>query len=89
MNDYKEEGIKIRELSKQLVLQYMRSEYECCSTGGGIRQREIGRNCGLEWGDKEKSTASNQNYWTVALLQELKEENLVQQDIDSKKWRLT
>lgn len=42
----------------------------------------------MDWGEKQNDTSTNQQYWIVALLRELAEENKIQRDNTNKKWRL-
>ncbi|MBY8380047.1 hypothetical protein KXZ64_15735 [Klebsiella pneumoniae] len=56
--------------------------------GKGIKQSEVFRLCGFDWGAKPKATSSNQQYWVVALLRELEEDGLVEQIKESGPWRL-
>ena len=58
----------------------MHNNYSCSKAGKGIKQAEIFRECGLDWGSLENATSSNQQYWIVALLRELEKENMVERD---------
>lgn len=53
-----------------------------------MRQAEIFRACGFDWGECEKATSSNQQHWVVALLRELEAEGPVEQVFQSGPWRL-
>ena len=86
--DYKDVGKKIREMAKKNVIEFLSSMPECDHNGEGLRQADISRMCGLEWGTYENTTASQQQFWIAGLLRELEKENLVQRDIDTRKWRL-
>lgn len=88
MIEFKEQGAKIREASKLLVLDYLQHNSSASPTGPGIKQSEICRECGLDWGDYPKATSTNQQYWTVALLKELEVAGRVQQVHASGPWRL-
>lgn len=66
----------------------MQNDFDCCSNSEGLKQSVIFRKCGLDWGNYDNATSSNQQYWIVALLRELEKEGKVQRDPDSKKWRL-
>lgn len=86
--DYKQEGNKLRLEFKNLIYNFMKNSSNCQNFSEGLRQSEIFRNCGMDWGEKQNATSSNQQYWIVALLRELEEENKTQRDNINKKWRL-
>jgi len=44
--------------------------------------------CGFDWGEYEKATSSNQQYWVVALVRELENEGEIERDPSTKHWRL-
>ena len=81
-------GEKIREQAKDLVLSYMKSNPNCTRYGKGLRQAELFRLCGFDWGDYEKAESPRQQYWIVGLLRTLENEGFTQRDSVSKKWRL-
>jgi hypothetical protein len=89
MKKYIFQGESIRAQAKALVIDYMEHVPDCRSNSEGQKQSEIIKACGLDWGNKEKATASNQQYWGVALLRELEEQGLVEQITESGPWRLT
>jgi len=86
--NYENEGAAIREQSKKLVLSFMRNSPECIPCNKGLRQAEIFRECGFDWGDFPNAETTKQQYWIVALLRELETEGTVQRDSDTKYWRL-
>ena len=86
--NFKNEGEILRQNFKKLVLDFMMSKEVCSSFNEGMKQSEIFRECGMDWGEKESCTSSNQQYWVVAILRELEEEGKVQRDLETKKWRL-
>lgn len=86
--DYKQEGNKLRAEFKNLIYNFMKNSSDCQNFSEGLRQSEIFRSCGMDWGEKQNATSSNQQYWIVALLRELEEENKIQRDNTNKKWRL-
>lgn len=88
MTPYEKNGIALRILAKNLILDYMRHMPQCENTSNGMKQSDIFRACGLDWGYYENATSSNQQYWIVALLRELEAENEVQRDKQTKLWRL-
>lgn len=81
-------GEKIREQSKNIVLDYMKLTDDCARCGKGLRQAELFRVCGFDWGDYEKAETARQQYWVVGLLRTLEREGAIQRDNVSKKWRL-
>ena len=86
--DYKQEGNKLRLEFKNLIYNFMKNSSDCQNFSEGLRQSEIFRSCGMDWGERQNATSSNQQYWIVALLRELEEENKIQRDNTNKKWRL-
>lgn len=86
--NYVSKGTKLRLAIKELVLDYMKNSPDCAVYADGLKQAEIFRQCGLDWGEYPNATSSNQQYWIVALLRELESEGKVQRDVDSKKWRI-
>ena len=80
-------GSSLREFAKLLVKNFFISDPRCAPAQAGVRTAEIFRLCGLDWGDKPRATSSNQQYWLVAILQELAEENLIERLDDSGPWR--
>lgn len=85
---YLSKGTELRNAFKALVYDYMLHQNDCSQNELGQRQAEIFRACGLDWGEKENATSSNQQYWLVALLRELESEDKIVRDPDSKKWRI-
>ena len=88
MEKFKTRGKDLREQAKTIVFDFMASHPECQPSSKGLKQAEIFRLCGFDWGRKEKATSSNQQYWVVALLRELAEENRVEQVFESGPWRI-
>lgn len=88
MNNYKNEGEILRLKIREVVFNFMKSTPECSFNADGLKQSEIFRECGLDWGTYENATSSNQQYWIVGLLRDLEKDNLVQKDMQTKKWRL-
>ncbi|ELB2043651.1 hypothetical protein AB0533_003739 [Vibrio parahaemolyticus] len=88
MLSYSERGEKIRLLVKELVFEFMSSSPSCQPNMDGLKQAEIFRECGLDWGGYPKATSSNQQYWVAAAIQELKSEGKVERVFDSGPWRL-
>ena len=88
MSSFKEQGNEIRRCAKQLVLDFMSSSGRCGVSGSGVRQAEIFRECGFDWGDHEKAESTRQQFWIVGLLKQLEMENRVEQVTSSSLWRL-
>ena len=86
--NYVSKGTELRLAIKELVFDYMKNSPDCAVYADGLKQAEIFRQCGLDWGEYPNATLSNQQYWIVALLRELESEGKVQRDVDSKKWRI-
>lgn len=86
--DYFKDGEQLRYQIKNLVYSFMKDSNSCKNTSEGMKQAEIFRECGLDWGTYDNATSSNQQYWLVALLRQLEAENKLQRDPVSKKWRL-
>ena len=86
--NYVSKGTELRLAIKELVFDYMKNSPDCAVYADGLKQAEIFRQCGVDWGEYPNPTSSNQQYWIVALLRELESEGKVQRDVDSKKWRI-
>jgi hypothetical protein len=83
------QGCALRELAKRIVTGFMATQPDCRKAGRGMKQSEIFRACGFDWGQQHRSTSSNQQYWLVALLRSLEQEGAVEQVGESGPWRLT
>jgi hypothetical protein len=88
MSEFENKGKEIRELCKTLVLDFMQVSAECQPRSSGMRQSQIFRNCGLDWGSYSKVTSSQQQFWIVAILSQLKRDGKVEQISESGPWRL-
>ena len=88
MESFSARGNDLRSQAKTLVLEFMRSSSHCQPGGEGMRLAPIFRACGFDWGDREKATSSNQQYWVVALMRELEAEGKVERVSESGPWRL-
>lgn len=86
--NYVSKGTELRLAIKELVFDYMKNSPDCAVYADGLKQAEIFRQCGLDWGEYPNATSSNQQYWIVAMLRELESEGKAQRDVDSKKWRI-
>lgn len=86
--NYVSKGTELRIAIKELVFDYIKNSPDCAVYADGLKQAEIFRQCGLDWGEYPNATSSNQQYWIVALLRELEAEGKIQRDIGSKKWRI-
>jgi hypothetical protein len=85
---FRDRGAKLRAEARTLVVEYMNSDARCRRGGEGIRTAEIFRRLGLGWFDQPTSTASQQQFWLVALLRELEAEKMIERLPESCPWRL-
>lgn len=88
MESFKDRGTQIKATASALVYDYMRASDLCQAGRAGMRLSEIFRACGFDWGDREKATSSNQQYWVVALMRQLEAEGKVERVSPSGPWRL-
>ena len=88
MDNHLSAGTQLRNETKALVYDYMKNTAECAPYAEGVKQAEIFRACGLDWGEYPNATSSNQQYWIVALLRELESEGKVKRNPVTKKWTL-
>ena len=88
MQAFKDRGNAIRVQAKALVLEYMQATSDCQTGREGMKLAPIFRGCGFDWGEYEKATSSNQQYWVVALVRELEAEGKVERVSSSGPWRL-
>jgi hypothetical protein len=89
MSTFSDRGNEIRQAAKALVLEFLSSHPNAHPQSSGIRQAEVFRACGFDWGTYPKATSSNQQYWIVALLKELEVAGEVIQVSESGPWRLS
>lgn len=78
MKEFEKRGAQIRAEAKALVYEYMQASDLCQPGREGVRLSPIFRACGFDWGEYEKATSSNQQYWVVALMRELEAEGKVE-----------
>ena len=81
-------GEEVRNQCKILVLEFMLNSKECQKGSVGMKQSQIFKNCGLDWGNYPLVTSSQQHYWIVAILSELNKEGKVERVTESGPWRL-
>jgi hypothetical protein len=89
MTVFETRGKQIRNLCKMLVFEFMQVTTQCQRSKPGMRQSQIFKNCGFDWGVYPRVTSSNQQYWIVAILSELKKEGKVERVSESSLWRLS
>ena len=89
MTEFENRGEEVRNITKELILSYMKSNIYCLPDGRGVKQAVIFRDCGLASDGNAKATVTNQQYWMIALLYELKEEGLIEFMCERGPWRLT
>lgn len=82
-------GKTIRAMAKVLVLEFMTASDFCQPNQVGMRQSEIFRACGLDWGDYKSAPSTQQQFWIAALLRELESEGKVERVSISGPWRLS
>ena len=85
---FEKAGDEIRKQTRELVLDFMKQSEECQLGAEGIKQAELFRVCGLDWGEQLTATSTQQNFWLVGLLRTLESEGIVERDVTTKKWRL-
>jgi hypothetical protein len=66
----------------------MQSHIDCSRKSDGLKQSDIFKLCGFDWGDKNKARSTQQQYWVIALLRELESEGQIEQVNESGPWRL-
>lgn len=89
MDPYMLMGKQLREQAQALVRLYLSNHPEAAAGGPGIRQAEIFRACGLDWGDFPKALSTQQQYWVVALLKDMEAAGEVERIGSSGPWRRT
>lgn len=88
MNDLLQQGFELRSKAKKLAISVLTKHSDGNKNGKGIKQADVFRLCGLDWGNYPKALSTQQQFWAVALLRELESEGLVEQLKESGPWRL-
>ena len=88
MTQFEKRGNEIRDLSKSLVLDFMHATDQCQPGREGMKQAQIFKKCGFDWGSYPIAKSSLQQYWFVAILWELMDERKVERVSKSGPWRL-
>ncbi|MBT41587.1 MAG: hypothetical protein CMF12_03585 [Idiomarina sp.] len=88
MKNYILKGESIRTSAKSIVLDFMANHQDCQVDSKGLKQSEIFRGCGLDWGNQKSATSSNQQYWLVALLRSLESDGHIERVGESGPWRI-
>lgn len=88
MNELQKEGLELRTRAKKLALAALEIHPDGRINGKGVKQAEVFRLCGLDWGNYPKAASTQQQYWAVALLRELELEGSVEQVGEKGPWRL-
>lgn len=88
MTAFVERGRSLRVQAKALVHEFMRNSDLCQPGRSGMKQSEIFRACGFDWGSSPNATSSHQQYWLVALMRQLEAEGTVERLPQSGPWRL-
>ena len=55
--NFKSRGENLRKEFKNLVLEYMSTKEDCSKYSAGMRQADIFRECGMDWGEKTNCTS--------------------------------
>lgn len=88
MNELQKQGLELRTKAKELALAALAKHPDGRINGKGVKQAEVFRICGLDWGVYPKALSTQQQYWVVALLRELESEGTVEQVEERGPWRL-
>ncbi|EMW0509134.1 hypothetical protein ACVD54_000109 [Enterobacter mori] len=88
MNELQKQGLELRTKAKELALAALAKHPDGHINGKGVKQAEVFRLCGLDWGNYPKAPSTQQQYWAVALLRELESEGMVEQVEEKGPWRL-
>lgn len=88
MKNLLQQGLELRSKAKELAIFALQQHPDGNKNGTGVKQAEVFRLCGLDWGDYPKALSTQQQYWVVALLRELEADGLVEQVEDKGPWRL-
>ena len=88
MNELQQQGFELRVKAKELALSALAKHPDGRRNGKGVKQAEVFRLCGLDWGNYPKAPSTQQQYWAVALLRELESEGMVEQVEEKGPWRL-
>jgi len=86
--DFRKSGDTLRDSAKSLVLGFMTHNDDCHPNSNGMKQTDIFRECGLDWGDKENASSDYQQIWIVGLLRQLAEDGHVVRVYKRGPWRL-
>jgi len=92
MENFIQKGTQLRESARELVENYFKFHGDTQSGAIGKTTAEVFRECGFGWGEQNKATISNQQYWLVAILVQLEEGGLIERiemaGKRDKPWRL-
>ncbi|HEX8394502.1 MAG TPA: hypothetical protein VF665_19300 [Longimicrobium sp.] len=88
MSSFEARGQHLRSEAKAHVLAFLASTPRAQPSREGVKQAEIFKACGFDWGNYPKASSSNQQYRVVALLRELETEGRVEQIVESGPRRL-
>ncbi|WP_437889821.1 hypothetical protein [Phytobacter sp. V91] len=88
MKDLLQQGLELRSKAKELAISALQKHPDGNKNGKGVKQAEVFRHCGLDWGDYPKALSTQQQYWVVALLRELEADGIIEQVEDKVPWRL-
>ncbi len=88
MTSFENGGQEVRNLAKEHVLKFMSAHPDCQHGMNGLKQAQIFKQCGFDWGHFQLANSTRQQYWIVALLWELHKEGKIERVSDSGPWRL-
>ena len=60
MNNHYQSGVVLRNKIKELIFDFIKQSPECKPNALGLKQTVIFRESGMDWGNKERATSSNQ-----------------------------
>lgn len=80
-------GTELRKQIKELVNNFIEINTSGLDNNSGFTTADIFRKCGLDWGNYENATSSQQQFWLVALLRELESEGKIKRN-GNKLWHI-
>lgn len=80
-------GTELRKQIKELVNNFIEINTRGLDNNSGLTTADIFRKCGLDWGNHENATSSQQQFWIVALLRELESEGKIKRN-SNKLWHI-
>ena len=81
------QSFELRNKTKELTLAALAKHPYRRINGKGVKQAEVFRLWGFDWGDYPGAPGTQQQYWAVALLRELKSKVTVEKVEKNGPWR--